>query len=81
MQEGDDYDSQGRWNALHQYGTEKIMLKNALAKEIDSRREMEEASKHSFRPEIIEYSTNQQNQADVVTRTGVWAQQIDAKKE
>ena len=66
MQEGDDYNQRGRWNALYQYGTEKQQMRNALAKVVDEKRDAEEASKHSFRPEITAYG-DQEQQADVVT--------------
>jgi hypothetical protein len=42
MKDGDDYDREKRWISLYQYGTEKIQMKNALAKEVKKMKENEE---------------------------------------
>jgi len=81
MQDGEDYESSGRWEALFQLGTEKIMTKNALAKVVDEKRDAEEASKHSFRPEINKSNIENEAGGHVEERLGVWGRQVEEKKQ
>ena len=79
MKEGDDYASTGRWEALYQYGKEKIELRNSLAKTLETMKENEALEDCTFQPTTVQYG-NYQPEADVVTRTTTWGESLKAKK-
>ena len=80
MQDGDDYDKQGRWESLYRYGTEKQNTRRELAKMIDGIWDSENAANYSFRPQINEMG-RETDGADVIERTKTWAAHIEAKKQ
>jgi hypothetical protein len=82
MKEGQDYDQNNRWKTLYEYGVMKQKGRKEIEEQIRMIREQEEIESQPYKPQILNYHTQQNDESkDVVDRTKEWAASLECKKE